>query len=132
MIVPIAALQTSDRSVQPDVIALGVLEAGICTEASRNRSGLDQDRAACARNACDGAVQFSIAIQVDHRAAAAGLLEWPFYESSGDAALRGREDAHHVSGVAEVVLLHPASKNRLVETLRPVQIGAGNLEPRCC
>src|SRR5271156_6113841 len=131
MEIHLALQPASDGSVQTDMIALGVLEAGKRAEAARDRSTLHQNLPARSGDPRNGAVQFAVAVQVDHGAGAAGLLEGTLHQRTRDAATLGREDTHQVAVVAEVVLLHPASKNRLVKTLCPVQIGAGNLEPRC-
>jgi hypothetical protein len=128
----IAVSPASERRMQTDVVPLGVFEAGISAKSTRHWRGFDQDRTACSGDTRDGAVQLAVAVQIDHRSVAAWLLQWPLYQSPGYATPLCGEDAHHVAGISEVILLQSAPKNRLVEPLGAVQIGAGNLEPRCC
>jgi len=125
-------LPASDGSMEADVVALGVLEAGIDAEASGDGCGLDEDLAAGSGDAGDGAVELAVAVEIDHGAGVARLLEWAFDEGSGHGSAGCGEDTHELIGVAEAVLFHAASEDGLVEALGAVEIGTGNLEPCCC
>jgi hypothetical protein len=124
--------RVSDRGMEADVVALGVLKAGVDTEAAGDGGGFDEDLAAGSWDAGDGAVELAVAVEVDHGAGGSGLLEGAFDEGSGDGSAGCGEDAHDIIGVAEAVLFHTASEDGFVEALGTVHIGTGNLEPCCC
>src|SRR3984957_18887717 len=96
---------------------------------ARNRRPRHDHSSTRSHNLAEHGVQPAVAAQVDHRPLASWSLEAPLDQCARHARLFGGKDANLLLLMFELIHLHSAIQNRLVESLRPAQITGRNLEP---
>src|ERR1700685_2252557 len=97
---------------------------------ARNRRSRHNHPSASSRYLAEHCIPLAVAAQVHHRPLAPRPLEAPLDQRTRYTRLLRWKDADLFFHMRELLRLHRALENRLVKSLRPVQITGGNLEPR--